>query len=47
MDRVVHNVTEEGRMSGRFGLLRAAFLVRVAPDGARVPWRGLSSEWNC
>lgn len=47
MDRMVHNKTEEGRLSGGLRRLRAIVGFNGAPDGARGPCRGLSSERNC
>lgn len=47
MDRVVHNMTLEGRVSGGFGRPRAAVGFSGVPFGARGPCIGLSSDWNC
>ena len=47
MDRMVHNVTIEGRFSGSLSRLRAIVGFNGAPDGAREPCIGLSSERNC
>jgi len=47
MDRAVHSVKTEGRLSGVLWFARRAFAVRVAPDGARGLCRGLSSGLDC
>lgn len=47
MDRMVHNMTIEGRLSGSLHRLRAIVGFDGVPDGTRGPCIGLSSERNC
>ena len=46
MDRVVHTIVNEGRVSGRLDRVRAASVAWCTPGGARVPGIGLSSGWE-